>query len=249
MKISVIIPARNEEKYLPRLLRQLRDARVDQVIVVDGASSDGTTAIALSFGATLVRSPPGRGTQLNAGAAAATGEVLLFVHADTRLPDDFVRHVRETLAQRGVVAGAFQLKIDATGGSFQLVEKCVGWRCRYRRMPYGDQAIFTTAETFSRVGGFSEFPVMEDYELVRRLRRVGWVAIAPAAVVTSARRWRSRGVWRTTIHNQWCIAAYRLGVAPARIAQWRSPRAHHAAPLVRDAVAVAQPASAPGADH
>jgi rSAM/selenodomain-associated transferase 2 len=220
---------------------------VDQIIVADGCSSDATATIALSSGATLVRSSPGRGTQLNAGAAAATGEVLLFVHADTRLPDDFVRHVRETLARPGVVAGAFQLRIDAAGGSFRLVEKCVNWRCRYRRMPYGDQAVFTTAAMFNRVGGFPEFPAMEDYELIRRLRRVGRVAIAPAAVVTSARRWRSRGVWRTTILNQWCIAAYRLGIAPARIAHWRSKRTRHVAPPVQTA-ATTQPLARRGAD-
>jgi len=120
-----------------------------------------------------------------------------------------------------VVAGAFRLLIDAEGGSFRLIEKLVNVRSRVHQMPYGDQAIFVSAHFLQESGGFPDLPIMEDYALIRRLRRMGRIEIAPATVVTSARRWLEGGIWRTTFRNQICIAAYRLGVSPARIARCR----------------------------
>ncbi len=219
-RLSVIIPALNEEKTIGRTLKRLRGGSVWEVIVIDGQSTDRTREIARAYGAMVIESSPGRGRQLTVGAAAATGDTLLFLHADTFLPLCFDEHICRVLDQPGVCAGAFRLLIDAEGRSFRLIEKLVNFRSRVRRMPYGDQAVFVPADVFHRAGGFPDLPIMEDYALVRRLRRMGRIEIAPATVVTSARRWLEHGVWRTTLLNQVCIAAYRLGVPPARIARW-----------------------------
>ncbi|MHC4220651.1 MAG: TIGR04283 family arsenosugar biosynthesis glycosyltransferase, partial [Planctomycetota bacterium] len=140
---------------------------------------------------------------------------------DTLLPPGYQEHVGRVLEKSGVCAGAFALSIDGPGGSLRIVERAVGWRSRVLGMPYGDQAIFVRAATFRAAGGFPEIAAMEDFELVRRLKRSGRIVIAPASVVTSARRWQRCGVWRTTMLNLACVAAYRLGVSPDRISTWR----------------------------
>ncbi len=125
------------------------------------------------------------------------------------------------LDQSRVCAGAFRLLIDGEGRSVRLIERMVNIRSRVRQMPYGDQAIFVRATVFHEAGGFPDLPIMEDYVLIRRLRRIGRIEFAPATVVTSARRWIKHGVWRTTLLNQVCIVAYFLGGSPKRIARWR----------------------------
>ena len=220
-RLSVIIPTYNEERTLGHTLDRVRRGNAWEVIVVDGRSTDRTAQIARAHGATVVDSPPGRGRQLTAGASTATGDTLLFLHADTSLPLGFDDYVFRALDQPGVCAGAFRLSIDAQGRSFRLSERMVNFRSRVHQMPYGDQAIFVRADVFHKVGGFPDLPIMEDYVLIRRLRCIGRIEIAPASVVTSGRRWIDHGVWRTTLRNQVCIAAYRLGVSPARIARWR----------------------------
>ena len=220
-RLSVIIPARNEEEQIGNVLRHALRTNAWEVIVVDGQSTDRTAEVARSFGVTLVPSPPGRGVQMNTGAATATGDVFLFLHADTLVPLNYDREVFGVLARPGVSAGAFELQIDTPKRSLRIIEKLVNWRSRFLQMPYGDQAIFLKRETFCCVGGFPALPVMEDFELVRRLRRLGRIEIAAAPVVTSARRWLNCGVWRTTLLNQVWIAAYYLGVPPRRIAAWR----------------------------
>ncbi|MCH7885528.1 MAG: TIGR04283 family arsenosugar biosynthesis glycosyltransferase [Planctomycetes bacterium] len=220
-RLSVIIPTFNEERTIGHTLDRVRGGSAWEVIVVDGRSTDRTREIARAYGATVVESPPGRGRQLAVGASIATGDTLLFLHADTSLPSGFDDYVFGALDQPGVCAGAFRLLIDGEGRSFRLIEKMVNFRSRARQMPYGDQAIFVRARVLHEAGGFPDLPIMEDYVLIRRLQRIGRVVIAPATVVTSARRWIDHGVWRTTLRNQVCIAAYRLGVSPARIARWR----------------------------
>ncbi|PZV04652.1 MAG: glycosyltransferase [Leptolyngbya sp.] len=221
--ISVVIPALNEARQLPAVLDRLRAANFAnsiEVIVVDGGSVDGTAEVAEAQGARVVRATPGRSHQLNCGAAVVTGPLLLFLHADTCLPEGFDRTIRQTLAQPGVVAGAFRLAIDGPGRGLRWVEWGVNLRSRLLQMPYGDQAIFLKAEVFDKLGGFPDLPMMEDFELVRRLRQVGRVAIAPAAVVTSDRRWRTLGILRTTLANQAMIAGYLLGIDPHKLARW-----------------------------
>ena len=220
-RISVIIPARNEAATIERVLRRVYDDRPWEVIVVDGESSDGTGEIAAQMDAMVLRTAPGRGRQLNTGAAAATGDILLFLHADTSLPHAYRETVVDTLALPQTVAGAFRLHIDAPGMALRFVERAVQFRSRFLQMPYGDQAIFVRVEDFHRAGGYPDWPVMEDYCLVRRLRLLGKIRIAPDGVVTSGRRWKRVGVWRTTAQNQLTILAYRLGVSPDRLARWR----------------------------
>lgn len=219
-RISVIIPTLNEAACLDETLRPLLGASNVETIVVDGNSHDGTGKIAAARGAVVLEGSPGRARQMNAAAAAATGSVLLFLHADSRLPDGFDVHVRRILARPGVIAGAFRLRIDGARGSLRLIQRMANLRARYLHMPYGDQALFLRRDVFEQMGGFSELPIMEDYELVRRLRRRGRIAIAEAAVITSSRRWKALGPWRTTWINQKIVLGYHLNVSPRRLARW-----------------------------
>jgi len=219
--ISVVIPTRNEAYLVGDLIQRLSAADLAQVIVVDGDSTDRTAAVARAHGATVICAPAGRGLQMDRGAEVATGEILLFLHADTRLPDRFDAPIRNVLARPGVSAGAFRLRIDGPRWPFRCLEALIAWRSRFLQLPYGDQALFMRAATYRRIGGFVHQPVMEDFDLVRRLGREGRIEIAPVAVVTSARRWHRFGFCRTTLLNQICIGSYLLGVDPARIAVWR----------------------------
>lgn len=214
--ISVIVPTLNEAKVLEQWQHQ---AFPYELIVADGGSEDETIALAKDLGATVITSEPGRAQQMNQGAAIAQSDILLFLHADTRLPDHFLDLVQQTLAQPQVVAGAFELAIEGDLPGLRWVERGVNWRSRYLQMPYGDQAIFLKAETFRQLGGFAQLPIMEDFELIKRLQKLGKIAIAPASVVTSGRRWQKLGVIKTTLINQIAIAAYHLGIAPDRISR------------------------------
>lgn len=152
---------------------------------------------------------------------AARGiDVLLFLHADTHLPEGFPQTVRATLAD-GCVAGAFRLRIDGEHPGLRWVEWGANLRSRLLALPYGDQALFLPARRFYDMGGFADVPWMEDIEFVRRLRRTGRIAIAPTAVTTSARRWQSWGILRTTLIHQACLAGYLLGIPPRWLHRWR----------------------------
>lgn len=225
-KISIVIPVLNEARSISKVLAEIHSLPNVETIVVDGGSSDETVAIVQGLGVKVIVSEQGRACQMNAGAQAATGEILLFLHADTFLPLGFDRLVRETLqpppnAQKlSPIAGAFALKIDDDLPSLRWIERLVNWRSRWGQMPYGDQAIFLTAETFWELGGFPELPIMEDFELMRRLQRRGQIAIVSTPVITSARRWLKLGVWKTTFINQAIVMAYLIGVSPARLTAW-----------------------------
>ncbi|WOB45194.1 DUF2064 domain-containing protein [Thermoleptolyngbya oregonensis NK1-22] len=218
--ISVIIPTLNEAAELPSLLETLSPSGTLEVIVADGGSQDDTRAIAQQYGATVVYSAAGRARQMNAGATAAMGKTLLFLHADTRLPQKFPHLVQQTLAQPGVALGAFDLSIDGTLPGLRWVERGVRWRSRWFSLPYGDQALFLRTDTFWQLGGFPEVPILEDLKLVRKAQTLGKVAIAPAVVSTSARRWEALGVWQTTLINQGVLIAAGLGVPLERITQF-----------------------------
>ncbi len=215
--ISVVIPALDEEKLVTASVESALRGWGAQVILADGGSADRTVAMACAAGAIVVTSPPGRARQMNAGAAAATGEILLFLHADTRLPEGYQESVREILARPGVSAGAFSLRIDGPGAGLRMIEAAANWRSRHLRLPYGDQAIFLTMELFRSLGGFPEIPILEDFALVRKLRNLGGIAVAPAPVATSARRWLQSGCWRTTMIHQAVVVGYLLGISPERL--------------------------------
>jgi rSAM/selenodomain-associated transferase 2 len=227
--LSVIVPVLNEAANLVETLQAIQavlpvEAPIE-IIVVDGGSQDATvelarSELARSRSVQVISSPPGRAKQMNAGAAIAQGEVLLFVHGDTRLPKGYNCWVEALLAQPGVIAGAFELAIDGSEPGLRWVEWGVNWRSRLCQLPYGDQALFLTAQTFHELGGFPELPIMEDFVFIQKLKGMGKVAIAPTPVVTSSRRWQKLGILQTTAINQIILLSYFLGVAPAQLAQW-----------------------------
>ncbi len=218
--ISIIIPVLNDAEALDSALSSTQDCTGVERIVVDGGSSDESAKVAQARGVKCLLSPPGRARQMNSGAEVAEGTFLVFLHADTHLPEGFDHHVRQILTQSGVAAGAFELQIDAPSARWRLIEKAANWRSRYLQMPYGDQAIFLRAELFREVGGFTDLPIMEDFELIRRLQGRGRIVIAPAAALTSARRWKKLGALRTTLINQLMVLGFYLGFEPSRLARW-----------------------------
>ena len=220
--ISVIIPALNEEQAVEGTIRSARASDIDELILVDGGSSDGTVEIAEALGAQVLHGPANRGSQQNLGAQRAKGSILLFLHADTVLPPGFTDQVRTVLAKPGTSAGAFRFRLDAPGWKMRLVERVVAIRCRTLGLPYGDQAIFMSRAAFDQAGRFAEIPVMEDFDLLRRLRRLGNIALADAAATTSARRWHREGIWQLTLKHQLCILGYYVGVSPHRLELWRN---------------------------
>jgi len=217
LNISVIIPTLNEEQTLGRLLVSLQKYQGPEIIVADGESSDLTIDIARYYGAKTVRCEPGRGRQLLKGAAAAGGDVLLFLHCDTYLPDNFPNYVSLLLNVPGTAAGAFRLRIDAEGPGYRLVEWGANMRSTVFQLPYGDQALFLRTGLFWAAGGFRDQSILEDIDLVRRLKRFGKIRLAPEAVITSARRWRKRGLFKTTLLNQVILYAYLTGIAPEKL--------------------------------
>ena len=222
--LSIIIPAINEADALPATLAAIGCPSDIEILLADGGSTDGTPDLAAAHGVRVVHSAPGRANQMNAGAAAARSETLLFLHADTQLPTHYAEHVETTLAAPNVVAGAFRLAFDDSRTSLRLIAAGANRRSVHRQLPYGDQALFLRRATFIQLGGFRPLPIMEDYDLVRRLRRRGQIAIAPTPVTTAARRWLERGVWRTTLTHQLLLLGWNLGIPPHRLARWRSGR-------------------------
>jgi rSAM/selenodomain-associated transferase 2 len=216
--ISIIIPVFHEATTIVKTLGRLKDDVGVELIVVDGGSEDNTVELTKQMGVKVISSPiPGRAHQMNIGAAAARGDIFLFLHADTKLPQNYQKIVQMTLAQEKVIAGAFKLAIDGQQWSLRLVEKMVNWRSQFCSLPYGDQAIFLEKRVFQDLGGFANLPIMEDFEFVQRLKRRGKIALAPVAVLTSGRRWQKLGVFKTTLINQLVIVGYYLGISPTQL--------------------------------
>lgn len=224
-RISVIVPALNEAERIGACLECLQRIPVTEIIVSDGGSDDGTPDICRSFtGVTVVRSPRGRGRQLNAGAARASGEVLLFLHADTLLEPRVVDDLGAVLAA-GRHWGCCTLAFDEEDPLLPAVAAASNWRARHFSECYGDQGIYCTADWFQAVGGFPEFPLMEDLEFSHRLRRRERAWVLPGRVITSARRFRAGGTLRTLLKMQGLKALYALGVSPTHLARWYHPGA------------------------
>jgi rSAM/selenodomain-associated transferase 2 len=227
--ISVVIPTLNEARCLSETLSVLIAAatRELEIIIVDGGSVDDTVTIAQSFGVRVVTCvvtcAGGRAKQMNAGAAIANGEILMFLHGDTQVPKAFDVWVNEfdlPQSKSSVIACAFNLKINSDRKLLRLVEWGVSFRSRIFQLPYGDQALFLKTSTFHKFGGFPELPIMEDFVLIRTLARHGKIAIVPAAVTTSARRWEKQGILKTTCINQLMILGYYFGISPDRLRLW-----------------------------
>jgi rSAM/selenodomain-associated transferase 2/rSAM/selenodomain-associated transferase 1 len=215
--LSVIIPALNEEAHIEKTILNARSPDAE-IIVVDGGSGDRTAKRAGCAGAVVITGPRGRALQQNRGAATARGGVLLFLHADTLLPKDYVAQVFETLMNRRVALGAFRFKTNIDRPLMKGIELTTQLRSRYLRLPYGDQALFVRKPHFLVAGGFPEMPIGEDLFFVRLVSKQGRIAIASAYAVTSGRRWKEVGLLRTTLINQFILAGFTLGISPATLA-------------------------------
>jgi rSAM/selenodomain-associated transferase 2 len=223
-KLSVIVPMLNEEREIARTLDAVAAGAsgvevIVEVIVVDGGSSDRSRDQARPRCARLLVAPRGLARQMNAGAAVAKGDALVFVHADTLVPPGFAGDIAAALADSAVVGGRFDLRLDDGAPLLRLIGWLISARSRLSRTGTGDQAIFVRREAFERIGGYRDIAVCEDLDLARRLKRAGRVACLRSRVTTSARRWRQDGVLATTMRMWFIRAAFLFGVPPARLAR------------------------------
>jgi len=226
LPVSVIIPALNEAATIAATVRSVRGAGADEVIVVDGGSEDGTSDAARPVADVVVSSPPGRARQMNAGARAAKGAILLFLHADTTMLNGSIPSIRQAVEQEGFLGGAFRVRLAVSPSApplrkaaLRLTARMIGVRARLFRAYTGDQAIFLRRDVFERIGAYPEIPLMEDVELSRRLTRQGRTVLLPVPVTTSARRWETRGTLRTILLMWGLRLAYLLGMPPGRCAE------------------------------
>ena len=221
MKLSIIIPALNEAAQLRDTLLPLRalQARGHEVIVVDGGSSDDTTAIAGEYADHVIDSARGRARQMNAGAAIASGDVLLFLHADTRLPEQADVLICAALGNDTKVWGRFDVRLSGDHVLLRVVEVLMNLRSRMSSIATGDQALFVRRAVFTQLGGYPEIPLMEDIALCKLLKRLAQPANLSARVVTSSCRWEQRGIVRTIVLMWRVRLAYALGTSPHRLAQ------------------------------
>lgn len=218
--ISVIIPTINEANALHALLPMLQAAKPHEILIADGGSTDATPEVAVRHGARVIHSPRGRARQMNHAAQTASGEFLLFLHADTTPPPDYPSVILRT-SSPGIAAGAFRFALREKIPLGSVIEHLTRLRGSVLTMPYGDQGLFLRRSVFQALGGFAEWPILEDVDMVKRLRRMGRVCITPEAAPTSARRWQQDGVIRTFLRHQLILAGYRLGVPPERLVCWR----------------------------
>ncbi|HYA29496.1 MAG TPA: TIGR04283 family arsenosugar biosynthesis glycosyltransferase [Acidobacteriota bacterium] len=220
MFISVIIPVLNEEKSIAATLEALLALAPHEVILVDGGSTDGTRTIAEEYGVKITASERGRARQMNCGAREASGDVLLFLHADTRLPTSAFDDITAALADSLCIGGRFDVELDGDHWMLPIVARMISYRSRVTKVSTGDQALFVRRQVFERIGGFPDIPLMEDIAFCRKLKKFGAVACSLSRVVTSARRWEVNGVWRT-IFRMWILKLlYLAGVSPARLKQF-----------------------------
>lgn len=213
----MIIPVLNEEKTIAATLRQLRRLEPEEIIVVDGGSTDRTRDILEGSDIKIVTSPRGRAEQMNRGAKAATGEVLIFLHADTILPATAMGDIRAALEDPRCVGGRFDIELGGRHWMFRCIGVLMSLRSRLTGVVTGDQGIFVRRKVFETLAGFPQIPLMEDIAFSRMLKRRGRVACLRSRVRTSARRWESNGVWRTIL-KMWALRLLFLaGVSPFRL--------------------------------
>jgi rSAM/selenodomain-associated transferase 2 len=219
MRFSIIMPVINEEAVLEYQLSNLvrQFSQLDcELLIVDGGSTDRTIEIARRFGR-VITSLKGRAMQMNTGAAVATGEVFLFLHADTLLPDDAFCAIEHALKTRQIVGGAFRICFNCDQWSYRLVAFTTNLRSQIRKIFTGDQAYFVRSINFNAIGGFPDQPLMEDLEIIKQLRKIGKVVLLPQYVTTSARRHEKNGLIRSVLFMWYLRTLYKLGASPARL--------------------------------
>jgi rSAM/selenodomain-associated transferase 2 len=215
--VSVIIPTLNEEKSIAQVLADAVALRPHEVIVVDGGSKDRTREISEQLGAVVMITGPGRARQMNCGARRATGDILLFLHADTHLPPAALHDIVAALKNPRYVGGRFDVDLDGNHWLLKIIGTMINQRSRITKVGTGDQAIFVRREVFARMGGFPDIPLMEDIAFCRALKRLGGIACLRSKVRTSARRWETEGVWRTMIKMWTLKLLYFAGVSPVTL--------------------------------
>jgi len=223
-KFSFIIPVYRENQLINAVIdhiRQMPQARDVEIIVVDGERTGDTVREIDRVDVRKIAASKGRGNQMNAGAAQASGDVLIFLHADTRLPPQALVKIAAAFENEKIVGGAFDLGIDSTRFAFRLIEKMASLRSRLTRVPYGDQAIFLRRAYFQDLGGYPNIPIMEDVELMRRIKhRGGRIALLKDTVQTSPRRWEAEGILLCTLRNWFIITLYLLGAKPETLVKF-----------------------------
>lgn len=215
MRISIVVPVLNEERTIGSTIEALSQLKPDEIIVVDGGSTDQTRKMVARRGAMLTSSPPGRARQMNHGASLARGDVFLFLHADTRLPPSAMADTRSALEDPQCAGGRFDIRLDRAEWIYRMIGTLISLRSRLTKVATGDQAIFVRRKVFEEIGGFPEISLMEDIAFSRMLKKRGRVACLQSQVITSARRWEREGVW-LTILKMWVLRLLFLtGVSPS----------------------------------
>lgn len=221
-RLSVVIPCWNDAPALRAILSALRDMRgIHEIIVADATTRDECRALAAAAGAKVAHCPrPNRGAQMNAGAHLATGDTLLFQHADTDLTQPHLDALHTALSDPRTIGGAFHRRYDGRHAGLGWMQHITrAWNTHGGTL-YGDQSIFIRRAAFQQLGGFAEIPLMEDVEFSRRLRRVGHTVVLDPPIATSPRHHQRRGAWRTTARNATMLALFRLGICPHRLHAW-----------------------------
>ena len=220
MRISIVIPVLNEEETIAATLTGLARCQFHELIVVDGGSSDRTAELCKRLGVTVLMSSRGRARQMNVGARRADGDVLLFLHADTRLPDSAFHDIEKAVSDPRCVGGRFDVQLDGAHWMLGVIGAMISLRSRLSGVATGDQAIFVRREIFAELGGYPDIPLMEDIAFSRLLKGKGRVACLRSRVITSARRWERDGVWRTIL-KMWALKSlYLAGISPLRLKRY-----------------------------
>jgi rSAM/selenodomain-associated transferase 2 len=220
IKMSVIVPVLDEEKTIAATLQSLARFAPFEIIVVDGGSTDRTAEICQQFDVKVMVSARGRARQMNSGAKAASGDILLFLHADTTLPNSAFDDIRLALGDSRCVGGRFDVELAGQHWMLKVIGAMVNYRSRLSKVSTGDQAIFVRRFVFEQIGGYPDIPLMEDLAFCRMLRHTGEIACLKSRVMTSARRWEIHGVWRTIL-RMWALKLlYLAGVSPNRLKQY-----------------------------
>ena len=222
MKVSVVIPTLNEALILEDSLNSISDLNPHEIIVADGGSTDTTVSVARCTATHVITSRTGRARQMNAGAKKATGDLLLFMHADSKLTPESFKRMKKKMMPTGPAGGAFSLQIESERIPLRVISSLATWRAKYFNLVYGDQTIFVRTDIFQALGGFSPLPICEDLDFFRRLSRQGKVILLKEKTHTSARRWTTEGILYTTLRNITIGSLFLLGFSPHILSKWYS---------------------------